>query len=383
MSAPQAHSRAAGTPPAAPDAPARPESASWTRLVLAALLAAGVLQVALWSLYAGGLLPDTVLIPGLILIGWAAIATVVWLADRRSLHLRQSVVASERHHLAAVAENEELAAHNEMLQALARSTDVTLAFQALARRISRIVPCDRVGLALLKEGGQDFQTFTARVAEPERRARPRMDLEFSLDRTHLGEVVRTGQSMIVDDFATHAAEYLDANVLLQTGFHSGLVVPLISKNKAIGTLNAVSRSTHAFTDAHRRALEPIAEILAVAYVAQQLQQSLARFRTMEAMADLTLSIASEIQSALQTIIGHCDLLERGYPDAALQRDAAMITRQAQRIQDLLERMRTAAQDRLREIAEQVRAGIPSSPEAFSEETTGSTFPAETPGTPER
>ena len=52
---------------------------------------------------------------------------------------------------------------------------------------------------------------------------------------------------------------------------------------------------------------------------------------MEAMSELTLSIAAEINSALQTIIGHCDLLERGYPDPDLQRDLATVVRQAQRI----------------------------------------------------
>ena len=86
-------------------------------------------------------------------------------------------------------------------------------------------------------------------------------------------------------------------------------------------------------------LQPIAEIFAVAVVAQQLQMALGKYRTMEAMSELTLSIAAEINSALQTIIGHCDLLERGYPDPSLQRDLATIVRQAQRIEALLAKMR--------------------------------------------
>jgi nitrogen-specific signal transduction histidine kinase len=83
------------------------------------------------------------------------------------------------------------------------------------------------------------------------------------------------------------------------------------------------------------------------------------------MSDLTLGISAEINSALQTIIGHCDLLERGYPDPNLQRDLATVVRQAQRIAELLEKMRVAANDRLREVEAAVAgAGIPSSPEAF-------------------
>ena len=338
-------------------------------LVLALIAGAALLQLVLWFAHARGSVSDALLAPGLIAISWAVVLALSVLGAIHFSTLRRTIDTREHEHRATLDQVEQLEAHNEMLQALARSTDVTLAFQALARRVARIVPCDRVGLALLKDGGQEFQTYTARVSEPERRSRPRVDLEFNLDRTHIGHVVRTCRPLIIESFGDQAADVLDANVLHQTGFQSGMVLPLISKNKAVGTLNVVSRARGAFTDEHRLALEPIAEILAVAHVAQQLQQAVARFRTMEAMAELTLSIASEIQSALQTIVGHCDLLERGYPDPALQRDVAVITRQAQRIQDLLENMRTAAQDRLREVAEQVQGGIPSSPEAFSEQTT--------------
>jgi GAF domain-containing protein len=339
--------------------------------LMLALIAGGVLlQLALWLLEGRGLIPEELLAPGLIVLSWATILALGILGASRFSYLRHTIDTREHEHRATLDEIAQLEAHNEMLQALARSTDVTLAFQALARRVARIVPCDRVGLALLKEGGREFHTYTARVTEPERRTRPRVDLEFNLDRTHIGHVVRTCQPLIVDSFADQAADFLDANVLHQTGFQSGLVLPLVSRGKAVGTLNVVSRMRAAFTDEHRAALAPIAEILAMAYVTQQALQAATRFRTMEAMAELTLSIASEIQSALQTIIGHCDLLDRGHPDPALQRDVAVITRQAQRIQDLLERMRTAAEDRLRQVAGQ--AGDPSIPESVSADPTENT-----------
>lgn len=325
---------------------------------LVLVLAGAILQVGLWLAFDRGAISSGFFAAALLLSAWAVVFGFGLLAARHARAARLALDARDDRHRATLAQIEQLEAHNEMLQTLAQSTDVTLAFQALARRIARIVPCDRVGLALLKEGGREFQTYTARVAEPERRTRPRVDLEFNLERTHIGQVVRSGQPLIVDSFSDQAADYLDANVLHQTGFQSGLVLPLMSKNTPVGTLNVVSRMKKAFGPEHVAALQPIAEILAVAYIAQQLQQSVARFRTMEAMAELTLSIASEIQSALQTIIGHCDLLERGHPDPGLQRDVAVITRQALRIQDLLERMRTAAQDRLREVAERVQSGMP-------------------------
>jgi nitrogen-specific signal transduction histidine kinase len=156
-------------------------------------------------------------------------------------------------------------------------------------------------------------------------------------------------------------------VLHSSGFGSVMIVPLVSKGRVVGTLNLVQRARRAFRPEHAAAIQPIAEIFAVAVIAQQLQLSLGKFRSMEAMSELTLSIATEINSALQTIIGHCDLLERGYPDPNLQRDLATVVRQAQRIAGLLEKMRVAANERMREVEAAVavtQAGIPTSPEAF-------------------
>ena len=61
---------------------------------------------------------------------------------------------------------------NAVLQVVARSVDVPLAFQTLAERIVLLVACDRVGLALLSDNGEEFQTYTARVNQEERRSRP-------------------------------------------------------------------------------------------------------------------------------------------------------------------------------------------------------------------
>ena len=145
------------------------------------------------------------------------------------------------------------------------------------------------------------------------------------------------------------------------------MVPLVAKGRAVGTLNVVSRQKHAFDQQHIDVLTPIAEIFAIAYVAQQLQIAVGKHRSMETMSEFTLSIASDINGALQTIIGHCDLIERGYPDPNLHRDLATVVIQAQRIAELLEKMRAAAHDRLKEVtAEMQQGGIPSSPEAYQE-----------------
>ena len=322
-----------------------------------------VIQAIAWAL-AGGV-PRRPLVLVQVIAAWIVMLVLAILASRRIETLSTRLSQKERAHRSTMNEVEQLQTQNAMLQIVARSVDVPLAFQALASRILPIVQCDRAGLALLTENGQEFQTYTARVREGERRARPRPELTFKVESTAIGFVVRSGEPLILNDMEKAAPEFLDANVLYTSGYQSALVMPLVSKGRTVGTLNVVSRKKDAFAEHHIEALRPIAEIFAVACVAQQLQMLIGKYRTIEAMSDHTLAVASEINGALQTIVGHCDLLERGYPDPALQRDLATIVVQAQRIADLLEKMRIAAHDRLKEAAAGMsETGIASSPEAY-------------------
>jgi len=325
----------------------------------------GAIETVAW--FAAGGIPRRPGVVAQVLTAWIVMITLASIASRRMGTMAQRIRAHETTHQATLNELEQLQTQNAILEIIARSVDVTLAFQALASRIARLVPCDRVGLALLSEDGQEFQTFTARVQEDEHRNRPRPEVVFKVEQTLIGSVVRSREPLTVPDVAQLAPDFLDANVLHSAGFGSALIMPLISKGRAVGTLNLVSRGKDAYEPAHAAVIQSIAEIFAVAITAQHLQMAFARQRSTEAMSEVTLSVATEINSALQTIIGHCDLLERGYPDPDLQRDLATVVRQAQRIAGLLDKMRNAASDRLQEVETAAsQAGIPSSPEGFGE-----------------
>jgi transcriptional regulator with GAF, ATPase, and Fis domain len=324
----------------------------------------GVIEAAAWMIMGGVPRRPAVLVQ--VIAAWVVMLTLAVISTRRIGRLAQTLTQHQHAHTATLDEVEQLQLSNAVLDIIARSVDVPLAFQSLAQRIARLVPCDRVGLALLSEDGQEFQTYTARVQDEERRTRPRPDIIFKTERTALGTVVRSREPLIIADTSEGAADFLDINVLHTAGLASALMMPLVARGRAVGTLNVVSRQSAAFDPQHIEILLPIAEIFAVAYVAQQSQIAVGKFRSMEIMSDLTLSMAAEINSALQTITGHCDLLERVYPDPELQRDLATVVHEAQRIAALLEKMRDAAKDRMKAIADEVsQGGIPSSPEAYA------------------
>ena len=303
----------------------------------------GVVQAAAWTITGGIPRRPSVLVQ--VGTAWIVMIILASLATRRLQSQAERIQGYEHSHQETLGEIEQLQTQNAMLEIIARSVDATLAFQALASRIARLVPCDRVGLALLSENGQEFQTYTARVHEEERRTRPRPEIVFKIDQTILGGVVRSREALIVADTSLTAADFLDSNILHTSGFASALIVPLVSKGRVVGTLNLVQRAKNAYRPEHVATIQPIAEIFAVAVIAQQLQVALGKYRTMEAMSELTLSISAEINSALQTIIGHCNLIDRSYQQAGLHRDIDTIVRQAQRISTLLDKMRSASQQR--------------------------------------
>ena len=315
------------------------------------LIAFGAVQPLAWALGVGMPRHPLVLVP--LLVVWVVLLALAAIATKRITSLWQRLTQKEQAHDATLTEVNQLQTQNAMLDIIARSVDVPLAFQALAARVAKLVPCDRVGLALLSDDGGEFQTYTARVQQQEQRTRPRPEIVFKVERTLLGKVVQSREPMIIANMDDAAPDYLDANILMTSGFRSAVVVPLVSRGRAVGTLNAVARRPASFGKQHADALYPIAEILAVAWVAQQLHLTLGKHRTMEVMSDLTLAVAAEINSALQTIIGHCDLLERGQSDPALQRDLQTIAGQAQRIAGLLEKMRSAANQRLKETSDRI------------------------------
>jgi len=201
----------------------REQAPVWVIWGLVALF--GVVEATAWIL-AGGI-PTRPGVLAQVITAWVVIVILASLATRRLGTLAQRIRVHEHTHRATLDEIEQLQTQNAVLEIIARSVDVTLAFQALASRIARMVPCDRVGLALLSENGQEFQTYTARVVEEERRSRPRPEIVFKVEQTVLGGVLRTREALIIGEASpeirarTYGAYYLIRDCIVTTGSFLG------------------------------------------------------------------------------------------------------------------------------------------------------------------
>ena len=265
---------------------------------------------------------------------WLAVVAVIAIASYASWRLGRAS-ADRTHESAAIANLQSL---NALLRTLTRSPDVTRSLFELALRVRAIVPCDRVGLALLTEDREGYTTYTARLDAEGPSSEPTPDLHFPRTGTLIDEVVNARDGRVVPDTQALAPQFLDANVLHNARFASVLFVPLIFEGEALGTLNLVSRRREAFSQADLDTLKPVAEALAAAYGTRRLAQALARHQMANELADLTFAFANDMSGAVQALVGGCELLGRESVDPAMQSGVKGLLEHARRLRDILSQM---------------------------------------------
>ena len=248
---------------------------------------------------------------------------------------------------------ENLQALNALLRTLTSSPDVTRSLFELALRVRAIVPCDRVGLALLTEDREGYTTYTARLdAEGPGRV-PNPDIHFPRTGTLIDEVVRSREGRVVADAVELAPDYLDANVMSTARYSSLILLPLVFEGEALGTLNLVARRRGAFSQADLDILKPVAEALGAAHGARRMAHALARHQMAHELSELTFAFANDMSGAVQALIGGCELLARESREPALAPQVDSLLEQARRLRDILSRMQRMTREQAKSAARTV------------------------------
>jgi len=146
------------------------------------------------------------------------------------------------------------------------------------------------------------------------------------------------------------------------GFRSFISTPLITGETLIGVMNLGHEKPNAFTDKHKEFLEIIAAQFAHTLERAQYQETLIeknealmkaqeeikaqghRIVEMEkyrVLGQIAVSINHEINNPLTTIIGNVELLLMAYPemDETMKKKLNTINKEAQRIADIVEKLR--------------------------------------------
>lgn len=202
----------------------------------------------------------------------------------------------------------ELARHRaQLLESLLRigqlinstlSRDEALA--TVTREVRSLIGAKMCSLLLLDEGREWLELQAHHGAGDAYVAKPRLAVEESL----LGIVVRRRKPMQVEN-VQESGRYENVRIAREEGLVSLLSVPLLYRDRAIGTLNVYTGSPHVFSDEEVRALMAYAELSALALEKARLyerivvvEEELRESERLSALGLLAAEIAHEIRNPL-------------------------------------------------------------------------------------
>ena len=125
-----------------------------------------------------------------------------------------------------------------------------------------LIPYNRIGLSLIEEEGQ---TVRARWAKTDQANLSIADgYAAPMAGSSLEEIVRTGQPRILndlEDYLRHKPQSAATRAILDEGIRSSLTCPLIANGAPIGFIFFSSISANAYSEAHIRTFQRVAEQL--------------------------------------------------------------------------------------------------------------------------
>ncbi|MDA1218864.1 MAG: GAF domain-containing protein [Chloroflexi bacterium] len=139
--------------------------------------------------------------------------------------------------------------------------DIKQVYEQFALELQKLVAFDRAYINLVDEVGDTFTlTYLFGQHVPGREIGAISPLSGSLT----GEIVATGKTLIQPNMAADPNHHRGDSNYVRAGLFSGIVVPLVSKNRVIGILGLRSRQVAAFGAREQAILERLANQIAPA-----------------------------------------------------------------------------------------------------------------------
>jgi PAS domain S-box-containing protein len=150
---------------------------------------------------------------------------------------------------------------NEISALTTRTMSLDRIYRGVAEAVARLISFDALGVTLLDRERGEIRVLdvAARTVLPEV-----YDLRMPAADTLADWVARQRGPRRIDDLSDPTVPAVSRDLLARRGVRSALVVPLFSRDEVIGTLNAIHRESHAFTDADAEVLTEVARPLASA-----------------------------------------------------------------------------------------------------------------------
>ena len=199
---------------------------------------------------------------------------------------------SEKYQQQLLRERDRLQVLLDITNVLVSELDIRELFPSITACLRRVMPSEYSSLALLEEGGSALKNH-ALVFEGNPEIIP-PGATAALDETPAGRAVETRRPAVFE--AGEVAQFgsLLAQRLVGAGLQSLCCIPLISRNRVLGTLNVGSRKPNAFTPSDVDFLSQVASQAAIAIENAKAFQEIAQLK--DRLAEEKLYLQDEIRT---------------------------------------------------------------------------------------
>jgi PAS domain S-box-containing protein len=234
----------------------------------------------------------------------------------------------------------------EIGRIISSSLNINEVYKPFSEKVKELIPFDRIAIGLNDlEGNTHTVPYVEGIVVAGRQPG---DIVPHAGTT-VGRVLKPRKGILIrmDDEKEVTAKFPGLLPDFRSGLRSGLTVPLISRDQAIGALSLRSMDSGAYTDRDLKLAESIAHQIAGAIAnsqlfaqRQRLEERLRRVEKMEALGTLAGRVAHDLNNILSGIVGYPGLILMQLPDDSPLRESILAIKQsgekaAAVVQDLL------------------------------------------------
>lgn len=202
----------------------------------------------------------------------------------------------------------------EALNRLSRELNSGVLLEEVLEKVyaafKKVIPYDRIGFALLEDGGRTLRSHWAKMEY----AYPRLVKGFSapMAGSSLQAVLETGRPRVINDLAAYLAEHpasFSTRLVVEEGVLSSLTCPLRMEGKPVGFLFFSSRFAGTYEDAHVDVFLQVADTVSAILEKSRLYGELVR---LNALKNSFLGMAAhDLRGPLANILSYLELLREG------------------------------------------------------------------------